>query len=125
MIVLNLREEAERLENYWTPRVVARLNGQFVKVARVKGELAWHKHDDEDEMFLILAGTLRIEYEDRPHVDLAEGDCHVVPKGVMHNPVCEDECLIALFEPASTEHTGDRVTDKTVSIERQLAGRSG
>ncbi|WP_376695522.1 cupin domain-containing protein [Wenzhouxiangella sp. EGI_FJ10305] len=125
MSALNLRKEAEHLEDYWTPRVVARLNKQFVKVAKVKGELAWHKHDDEDEMFLVLAGSLRIEYEDRPHVDLAEGDCHVVPRGVMHNPVCEDECLIALFEPDSTEHTGDRVTEKTVPIEQQLDSCSG
>jgi len=117
---MNLRTEAERLEKYWTPRVVGRINDQFVKVAKLKGELAWHKHDDEDEMFLVLEGRLRIEYEDRAAVLLSEGEFHIVPKGVKHNPVCEEECLIALIEPATTRHTGDLVIDRTVSIEDQL-----
>ncbi len=119
---MNLRKEAESLTEYWSPRVLGRINDQFVKVAKVKGDLAWHKHDGEDEMFLILQGSLRIEYEDRAHVDLDEGDFHIVPKGVMHNPVCEAECLIALFEPATTKHTGDTVMEKTVSVEDQLGG---
>jgi len=117
---MNLLQQAESLEDYWTPRVVARLNGQFVKVAKVKGQLAWHKHDNEDEMFLVLKGRLDIEFEDRATVHLAEGDFYVVAAGVMHNPVCDDDCLIALFEPASTAHTGDRVTERTVSIDEQL-----
>ena len=115
----NLRELAESLDEYWSPRVVTEVNDQFVKVAKVKGELAWHKHDNEDEMFLILQGELRIEYEDSV-VTLGEGDAHVVPKGVLHNPVCEEECLIALVETKTTKHTGDLVTDKTVSIDRQI-----
>ena len=117
---MNLRTEAERLEKYWTPRVVGRINDQFVKVAKLKGELAWHSHENEDEMFLVLEGRLRIEYEDRTAVHLSEGEFHIVPKGVMHNPVCEEECLIALIEPATTRHTGELVMDRTVSIEEQL-----
>lgn len=117
---MNLRAEAERLEKYWTPRVLGRINDQFVKVAKLKGELTWHSHENEDEMFLVLKGRLRIEYQDRAAVHLAEGEFHIVPRGVMHNPVCEDECLIALVEPATTRHTGDLVTDRTVSIEEQL-----
>ena len=117
---MNLRTEAERLDKYWTPRVVGRINDQFVKVAKIKGELAWHSHEHEDEMFLVLGGRLRIEYRDRAAVELAEGEFHIVPQGVMHNPVCDEECLIALIEPASTRHTGDLVTDRTVSIEEQL-----
>ena len=85
----------------------------------MKGDLAWHKHDDEDEMFLILEGTLRIEYE-AGAVDVEEGDFHIVPKGTMHNPTCEDECLIALIETITTQHTGDVVTEKTKSIASQL-----
>jgi mannose-6-phosphate isomerase-like protein (cupin superfamily) len=119
-MTMNLRFEAERLKNYWTPRVVGRINEQFVKVAKLKGELAWHKHENEDEMFLVLRGRLRIEYQDRPPVDLSEGEFHIVPAGTMHNPVCEEECLVALIEPATTEHTGDLVIDRTVSIEDQL-----
>jgi len=117
---MNLRNEAERLEKYWTPHVVGRINDQFVKVAKLKGELAWHKHDREDEMFLVLKGQLRIEYEDGEPVQLCAGDFHIVPRNVMHNPVCEEECLVALFEPATTRHTGELVIDRTVAIEDQL-----
>jgi mannose-6-phosphate isomerase-like protein (cupin superfamily) len=117
---MNLRNEAERLEKYWTPRVVGRINDQFVKVAKLKGELAWHKHDHEDEMFLVLKGQLRIEYEHREPVQLQAGDFHIVPRNVMHNPVCEEECLVALVEPATTKHTGELVIDRTVAIEDQL-----
>lgn len=117
---MNLRAEAERLDKYWTPRVVGRINDQYVKVAKLKGELAWHKHDNEDEMFLVLKGQLRIEYEDREPAQLSAGDFHIVPRDVMHNPVCEEECLVALIEPATTKHTGELLIDRTVSIEDQL-----
>ena len=117
---INLKENAESLQKYWSPRVLGTVNDQFVKVAKVKGELAWHEHEHEDELFLVLKGRLRIEYEDAPAVDLSEGDFHIVPKGTMHNPVCEEECLIALIEPVTTRHTGDLITAKTVSIEDQI-----
>ena len=84
--------------------------------------MTWHKHDDEDELFYVLRGRLVIEYEDG-QVVLNEGDFHVVPKGVMHNPVAKDECWIALIESVTTKHTGDVVTDKTKSIEQQLGSR--
>ncbi|MEO2174903.1 MAG: cupin domain-containing protein [bacterium] len=113
--------EAELLEEYWSPRVLGRVNDQYVKVAKLKGDFVWHKHDLEDELFLILSGNLRIEYESHS-VDLAEGDFHIVPRGTMHNPVCEEECLIALIETVTTQHTGDLTTDKTKNIEAQLAG---
>lgn len=104
--------------------MIGEVNDQFIKVARIQGELAWHKHDNEDEMFLVLRGSLRIEYEDSV-VELTEGDAHVVPKGVLHNPVCEDECLIALIESRSTKHTGETVIEKTVPVDQQLAGYTG
>lgn len=116
----NLKAEAAALEKLWTPVVVGEVNNQYVKVAKVKGELTWHKHDDEDELFYILQGRLRIEYADT-FVDLVEGDFHVVPKGQLHNPVCEEECLVALIESKSTKHTGEIVMDKTVRVEDQLA----
>jgi mannose-6-phosphate isomerase-like protein (cupin superfamily) len=116
---INLRREAEALTEYWSPRVLGRVNDQFIKVAKLKGEFVWHKHDDEDELFYILKGELKIEYE-HGAVTLGEGDFHVVPKGVMHNPVAADECWIALIETVSTRHTGDVVDERTKSIEQQL-----
>jgi mannose-6-phosphate isomerase-like protein (cupin superfamily) len=118
---LNLRREASALKEYWSPRILGQVNDQYVKVAKIKGDLAWHKHDDEDEMFLVLDGNLHIEYEDCT-VKLEVGDFHVVPRGTMHNPVCDDECLIALIETVTTKHTGDEITTKTKSIDEQLGG---
>jgi len=115
----NLIAELEKVTDYWSPRVIARVNDQYVKVAKLKGELTWHKHDDEDELFHILKGSLVIEYENEV-VHLEEGDIHVVPKGVMHNPVATEECWIALVETVTTQHTGDVVMEKTRSIDEQL-----
>lgn len=115
----NLLEELALVNDFWSPRVVGRVNDQYVKVARLKGTLTWHKHDDEDELFYVLKGRLVIEYED-DRVVLNEGDFHVVPRGTMHNPVADDECWIALIEPVSTKHTGDVITSRTKSIEQQL-----
>jgi mannose-6-phosphate isomerase-like protein (cupin superfamily) len=116
----NLIAELEKVTDYWSPRVIARVNDQYVKVAKLKGELTWHKHDSEDELFHIIRGSLVIEYENEV-VHLEEGDIHVVPKGVLHNPVAEEECWIALVETVTTQHTGDVVIEKTRSIDEQLA----
>lgn len=110
---------ASRLDELWSPRVVAELDESYVKVAKVHGSLAWHSHDDEDELFYILAGTLRIEMEDHS-VELNAGDAFVVPRGVRHNPVAEQECLLMLIERKSTLHTGSEVTEKTRSLAEQL-----
>jgi mannose-6-phosphate isomerase-like protein (cupin superfamily) len=90
-----------------------------IKVAKVHGTLAWHSHDNEDELFLILQGQLRIEMESGT-VELNEGEMFVVPKGVRHNPVAEQECLLMLIERKSTQHTGNVVTEKTRSLAEQL-----
>lgn len=110
---------AASLDEFWSPRVVAELDDSYVKVAKVKGMLAWHSHDTEDELFFILQGSLRIEME-AGAVELGEGDSYVVPKGVRHNPVAEEECLIMLIEKKTTLHTGDVDTDKTRSLQDQL-----
>ena len=110
---------AAGLTELWSPRVVAELEESYVKVAKVKGTLAWHSHDEEDELFFILKGTLTIEMEDRVVV-LREGETFVVPKGVRHNPIAQDECHIMLIERKSTLHTGSEVTDKTRSVADQL-----
>ena len=110
---------AESLIELWSPRIIAEVDDTYVKVAKVHGTLAWHSHDNEDELFHILKGKLRIEMEDST-VELEAGDVYVVPKGVRHNPVAEEECLLMLIERKSTQHTGSEVTEKTRSVEEQL-----
>ena len=117
--VVSPAQVAERLTELWSPRVVAELDDSFVKVAKVHGRLAWHSHENEDELFYILKGSLTIEMEDRSVV-LREGEAFVVPKGVRHNPVAEHECHIMLIERKSTLHTGKEVTSKTRSLSEQL-----
>jgi mannose-6-phosphate isomerase-like protein (cupin superfamily) len=95
------------------------LDDSDIQVAKVLGSLAWHSHPDEDEMFLVLQGQLRIEMEDRT-IELAEGEMFVVPKGVRHNPVARQECLLLLIERKSTLHTGTTITGKTRSLSEQL-----
>jgi mannose-6-phosphate isomerase-like protein (cupin superfamily) len=113
------RAVAAALEEHWSPRVVGEVDDVYVKVAKVQGTLAWHSHAQEDELFFILKGHLRIEME-QGTVELGEGDMYVVPKGVRHNPVADEECHLLLIERKSTLHTGDTVTDKTRSIDEQL-----
>ncbi|HEY0197468.1 MAG TPA: cupin domain-containing protein [Rhodanobacter sp.] len=113
------REIAAALTEHWSPRVIGEVDDSYVKVAKVLGTLEWHSHDDEDELFLILDGKLRIEMEEGD-VELATGDMFVVPKGVRHNPVADEECLIMLIERKSTLHTGNVVTPRTRSLAEQL-----
>jgi len=113
------RKIAESLTELWSPRVVGEVDDSFVKVARVHGTFGWHHHEHEDELFFILRGHLRIELQSGP-VDLDEGELFVVPKGVEHNPVAEDECLVMLIERKTTLHTGNVVNERTRSIEDQL-----
>ena len=117
--VVSLIEAADKLSDYWSPHVVGSVDDSYVKVAKVKGSLTWHSHELEDELFLVLKGRLRIELEDRA-VELKEGDMFVVPKGVRHNPVADEECHILLFERKSTAHTGDVVIERTRSVAEQL-----
>jgi mannose-6-phosphate isomerase-like protein (cupin superfamily) len=117
----NLDAAFRQLTEFWSPHVVAAANGQYVKVAKVKGEFVWHAHADEDEFFLVRRGELTIRYRDRPDVILREGDFHVVPKGVEHNPLAREECWVVLVEPARTKHTGETISDMTKSIEQQAA----
>jgi mannose-6-phosphate isomerase-like protein (cupin superfamily) len=110
---------AAELSEFWSPRVIAEVDDAYIKVAKVKGELTWHSHENEDELFLVLKGTLRIEMEDHS-VELQEGELFVVPKGVRHNPIAVEECHIMLIERKSTLHTGTVTTERTRSIEEQL-----
>ena len=117
--VVSPKQVAASLAELWSPRVVAEVDDAYVKVAKVQGSLAWHSHENEDELFLVLKGHLRIEMEDNA-VELGVGEMFVVPKGVRHNPVAEQECHLMLIERKSTLHTGDVVTAKTRSLAEQL-----
>ena len=110
---------AAALTEHWSPRIVAELDDNYVKVAKLHGVFGWHAHADEDELFMVLQGHLRIEME-AVSVELDAGEIFVVPKGVRHNPIASEECLVMLIERKSTLHTGDSVTEKTRSLAEQL-----
>ncbi len=122
---IDIAAELEQVQQHWTPRVIGRVNDQYVKVAKLLGELVWHAHDREDEMFLVVSGRLRIQIEGEQEVVLGPGQFHVVPRGVMHNPIAEEEVHIVLIETVTTAHTGDVVIDRTVAVEDQVAAFTG
>lgn len=103
---INLAEKFAQISEHWRPRVVAELNGQEVKLVKVQGEFTWHHHEHEDELFLVIAGALRIEFRDGV-VELGPGECCVVPRGVEHRPVADHECQMLLFEPSGVRNTGN------------------
>lgn len=117
--VASPRDIAQSLPELWSPRVVGELDDSYVKVARVHGTFGWHDHENEDELFFILKGRLRIEMEGGT-IEIGEGQMFVVPKGVRHNPVAEQECLLMLIERKTTLHTGNEVTERTRSLADQL-----
>ncbi len=120
-VIGNLVREFDAITEHWSPRVVAAANGQYVKLAKVKGEFVWHAHADEDEFFLVQRGTLVISYRDGREAVLNAGDFHVVPRGVEHRPFAAEEAWIMLIEPAATKHTGDVEAAITRSVEEQTA----
>lgn len=109
---VNISEKLALFSEHWSPKIVGELNGQHVKLAKLKGEFVWHKHDAEDEMFLVIKGSFRMEYRDKTMV-LNEGEFLIVPKGVEHRPVADEEVSIMLFEPATTLNTGDADSELT------------
>ena len=111
---VNLQEKLTRFTEHWSPKIVAQMNDYHFKVVKVQGEFIWHDHPETDEVFLVLKGQLEIHFHDGK-VILNEGDMFVVPKGVEHKPVAEDECHILLIEPAGTVNTGDVVSERTAS----------
>ena len=110
---------AASLTELWSPRVIAEVDDSYIKVAKVHGTFGWHDHEHEDELFFILKGRLRIEMESGA-AELGEGEMFVVPKGLRHNPVAENECLIMLIERKSTLHSGNAVNANTRSLAEQL-----
>ncbi len=109
---INPAQKLELFADHWNPRIVAELNGQQIKLAKLKGAFVWHAHEHEDEAFLILHGELRMQFRDR-EVCVCEGELIVVPRGVEHRPVADAECHVLLFEPTSTVNTGTTGGDRT------------
>ena len=109
---INISQKLAQFKDHWNPRIIGELNKQHVKLAKIKGEFIWHKHDDEDEMFLVLKGNLKIEFRDRTET-IQENEIIIVPKGVEHKPIAEQEVSIMLFEPATTINTGALENERT------------
>jgi len=115
---VNLSEKLRQVADYWNPKIVGELNDSFVKVVKLKGEFLWHHHEHEDELFLVVKGTLRMRFRDKDVV-VREGEFLVVPRGVEHMPVAEDEVHVVLLEPKSTLNTGNVRNERTVeTLER-------
>ena len=110
---VNLREKFALFAEHWSPKIVGDLNGQQVKLVKFQGAFVWHHHDDEDELFLVIQGRFRMEFRDR-HEWIEEGEFIVVPRGVEHKPVADEECWLLLFEPATTLNTGNVANERTV-----------
>ncbi|GAB4416519.1 MAG: cupin domain-containing protein [Anaerolineales bacterium] len=111
--VVNLKEKFGLFREQWSPKIVAELNDSWVKLARVQGEFVWHQHAHEDELFFVLKGKLTIRLREKD-LTICEGELVVIPKGVEHLPVADEECWIMLLEPKSTRNTGDVENDRTV-----------
>ncbi|HEX2536557.1 MAG TPA: cupin domain-containing protein [Chitinophagaceae bacterium] len=109
---ISLREKFGLFQEHWSPKIAGELNGQQVKLAKLKGAFVWHHHEAEDELFLVIKGQFRMEFRDRTEV-LQEGEMIIVPRGVEHKPVAEEECWVVLFEPASTLNTGNLENERT------------
>ena len=110
---VNLSSKFSEIHEHWQPHIAGELNGQLVKLVKFQGEFVWHHHDNEDEMFFVVKGQFRMEFQDRA-VTIGEGEFIVVPRGVEHKPVADEECWVMLFEPASTLNTGNVVNERTV-----------
>lgn len=110
---VNLEEKFGKFTEYWNPKIVGELNSQLVKIAKFKGEFVMHHHELEDELFLVVEGTLNIELEDEV-IELQQGEFVIIPKGVKHKPFANEEVKVLLFEPTSTLNTGEDVNERTV-----------
>jgi len=109
---VNIVEKLSAFNDYWNPRIIGELNGQQVKATKLQGEFIWHHHDQEDEMFLVIKGKLKMEFRDKT-VEINPGEFIIVPRGVEHKPVAEEEVHLLLFEPASTLNTGNIENERT------------
>ncbi|MFC1530502.1 cupin domain-containing protein [Gemmatimonadota bacterium] len=116
---VNLAEAFGRFEEQWSPKIIGEVNDCHVKLARVQGEFVWHRHETEDELFMVIKGRFTLRFRDRD-VDLEEGELMIVPRGVEHLPVADEEAWLMVFEPATTLNTGDAESDRTVDDPERL-----
>jgi len=113
MKAINLLEKFQLFSEHWTPKKIGELNGQQVLLAKLKGEFIWHTHEHEDELFLIIKGKLKIAFKDTI-IELNEGEMYIIPKGIAHKPIAEEEVHVLLFEPLEIKHTGNITSNLTV-----------
>jgi mannose-6-phosphate isomerase-like protein (cupin superfamily) len=111
---INLLEKFKLFNEHWSPKIIGELNGQQVKLVKIKGEFVFHQHESEDELFMVIKGSFKMEYRDKI-VEVNEGEIVIVPRGVEHKPVADEEAWVMLFEPASTLNTGNITNEKTKS----------
>lgn len=116
---IKIAEKFAKFSEHWTPHIIADLNDSHVKLAKLSGEFVWHSHADEDELFLVTKGTLRIKLRDH-ELTIREGEFAVIPKGVEHLPIADDEVHVLLIEPKSTKHTGDIQCERTVDVLKRI-----
>ena len=109
---INLEDKLSKFSEHWSPKVIAEMNDYQFKLVKIEGEFVWHEHPDTDEVFIVIEGTMHIEFEDRT-IELREGEMLVVPKGVRHKPYAEEECKVMLVEPRGVVNTGDAEGDLT------------
>ena len=121
---INIDEKLAQFDATWTPHIIAELNGQQVKLAKIEGEFTWHDHADEDELFLVLTGRLRMQMrndQDEIIEQIIEpGEIIVIPRGLEHNPIADPGTSVLLFEPAATKHTGDKILERTVINQQRI-----
>ena len=115
METVNLKEKLSRVKEYWSPKIIGELNDSYVKVVKLQGEFVWHHHDHEDEMFLVVTGNLRMRFRDCEEI-IKPGEFIIVPKGVEHLPVADEEVHIVLFEPKTTLNTGNVHNERTHQV---------
>ncbi len=114
MDTIDIEDKLSQFDEYWSPKVVGELNGQLVKLAKLKGEFVWHHHKEEDELFMVIKGELTIRLKDQT-IQLKKGQFFIIPKGVEHLPIAKEECHVMLFEPKSVLNTGNVINEKTVN----------
>lgn len=112
---INLIEKFSLFTNHWEPKIVGELNGQYVKIAKLKGEFVWHQHENEDELFMVIKGSLTIKLREKD-ICLSEGEFFIIPMGIEHMPVAEKEVHVLMFEPKGTINTGDTESEKTIDL---------
>ena len=112
---VNILEKLNQINDFWNPRIAGELNGQHIRLVKIKGEFAFHKHEDEDEMFLVIKGMLKIDFKDKL-IEVSEGEFIIVPKGVLHRPIADQEVHLMMFVTASNINTGNIKNEFTIRV---------